>query len=107
MEDYLKDEDTDNNKLDDDKLDDDKLDDNKLGDDEPGDELDDDDKENHENHSFILNNPNKQTKSKECPKGTKRIKACHEKESSSVNSKQYKCSQCGNMGHNRRNCSRE
>jgi hypothetical protein len=81
--------------------------DNKIGDDELDDEMDDEmdgeDKENHE-INFILNNPNKQTRPKGRPKGTKRIKASHEKESSSVISKQYKCSQCGNMGHNKRNC---
>jgi hypothetical protein len=73
-----------------------------ISDDELEDELNNSD----ENHSFILNNPNKQTKPKGCPKGTKRIKAHHEKESSSVISKQYKCSNCGDMGHNKQNCSR-
>ncbi|EXX74321.1 hypothetical protein RirG_052200 [Rhizophagus irregularis DAOM 197198w] len=106
LEDYLKDEEQNENVGGDSELDDDnELDGEKL-DDELDDEFDDD-KENHENHSFILNNPNKQTKSKGCPKGTKRIKASHEKNSSSVISKQYKCSQCGSMGHNKRNCSRK
>ncbi|RHZ50855.1 hypothetical protein Glove_490g67 [Diversispora epigaea] len=61
---------------------------------------------NKENQSHVLKNPNKQKKSKGRPKGTKRIKAFHEKSSaiSSGNSKQYKCSHCGNMGHNKRNC---
>ena len=81
----------------DDKLDDNKLDYNDELENEIGDELDND----KENYSFILNNSNKQTKFKERPKGTKRIKASHEKELSSVISKYYKCSQCGNMGHNR------
>ncbi|CAB4416291.1 unnamed protein product [Rhizophagus irregularis] len=106
LEDYLKDEEQNENVGGNSKLDDDnELDGEKL-DDELDDELDND-KENHENHSFILNNPNKQTKSKGRPKGTKRIKASHEKNSSSVISKQYKCSQCGSMGHNKRNCSRK
>ncbi|CAB5374757.1 unnamed protein product [Rhizophagus irregularis] len=97
-EDYLKDEEQNENVGGDSELDDNnELDGEKL----------DDDKENHKNHSFILNNPNKQTKSKERPKGTKRIKANHEKNSSSVISKQYKCSQCGSMGHNKRNCSKK
>ncbi|GBC14651.2 hypothetical protein GLOIN_2v1796089 [Rhizophagus irregularis DAOM 181602=DAOM 197198] len=66
-----------------------------------------DDESDKENFPFILNNPNKQTRSKGRPKGTKRIKASHEKEkttTSSVNSKQYKCGNCGDMGHNKRNC---
>ncbi|CAB5302041.1 unnamed protein product [Rhizophagus irregularis] len=106
LEDYLKDEEQNENVGGDSELDDDnELDGEKL-DDELDDEFDDN-KENHENHSFILNNPNKQTKSKGRPKGTKRIKASHEKNSSSVISKQYKCSQCGSMGHNKRNCSRK
>ncbi|RHZ86010.1 hypothetical protein Glove_57g56 [Diversispora epigaea] len=59
-----------------------------------------------ENCFLILKNPNKQKKSKGCPKGTKRIKAFHEKSSSISlgNNKQYKCSHCGSMGHNKRNC---
>ncbi|CAG8764608.1 20771_t:CDS:2, partial [Rhizophagus irregularis] len=82
LEDYLKDEEQNENVGGDSELDDDnELDGEKL-DDELDDEFDDN-KENHENHSFILNNPNKQTKSKGCPKGTKRIKASHEKNSSS------------------------
>ncbi|EXX53672.1 hypothetical protein RirG_241820 [Rhizophagus irregularis DAOM 197198w] len=106
LEDYLKDEEQNENVGGDSELDDDnELDGEKL-DDELDDEFDDD-KENHENHSFILNNPNKQTKSKGRLKGTKRIKASHEKNSSLVISKQYKCSQCGSMGHNKRNCSRK
>ncbi|CAB4414328.1 unnamed protein product [Rhizophagus irregularis] len=65
-----------------------------------------DDESDKENFPFILNNPNKQTRSKGRPKGTKRIKASHEKEkaTTSVNSKQYKCGNCGDMGHNKRNC---
>ncbi|CAB4387304.1 unnamed protein product [Rhizophagus irregularis] len=65
-----------------------------------------DDKSDKENFPFILNNPNKQTRSKGRPKGTKRIKASHEKEkaTTSVNSKQYKCGNYGDMGHNKRNC---
>ncbi|CAG8753359.1 11343_t:CDS:2, partial [Rhizophagus irregularis] len=64
-----------------------------------------DDESDKENFPFILNNPNKQTRSKGRPKGTKRIKASHEKEkaTTSVNSKQYKCGNCGDMGHNKRN----
>ncbi|RHZ68917.1 hypothetical protein Glove_292g81 [Diversispora epigaea] len=63
-------------------------------------------KSNKENQSHVLKNPNKQKKSKGRLKGTKRIKAFHEKSNaiSSGNSKQYKCSHCGNMGHNKRNC---
>lgn len=61
-----------------------------------------DNSDEEETHSLILNNPNRQTKPKGRPKGTKRIKASHEKESSA---KQYKCGHCGNMGHNKRNCS--
>ncbi|CAB4471478.1 unnamed protein product [Rhizophagus irregularis] len=38
-----------------------------------------DDESDKENFPFILNNPNKQTRSKGRPKGTKRIKASHEK----------------------------
>ncbi|RHZ71330.1 hypothetical protein Glove_260g9 [Diversispora epigaea] len=60
-----------------------------------------------ENQSPIIKNPSKQTKPKGCPKGTKRIKASHEKgklsSSSSVINKQYKC---GDNGHNKRNCNR-
>ncbi|CAB5376712.1 unnamed protein product [Rhizophagus irregularis] len=65
-----------------------------------------DDESDKENFPFILNNPNKQTRSKGRLKGTKRIKASHEKEkaTTSVNSKQYKCGNCGDMGHNKRNC---
>ncbi|CAB5396141.1 unnamed protein product [Rhizophagus irregularis] len=65
-----------------------------------------DDESDKENFPFILNNPNKQTRSKGRPKGTKRIKASHEKEkaTTSVNSKQYKCGNYGDMGHNKRNC---
>jgi hypothetical protein len=59
-----------------------------------------------ENNSFILNNPNKQTRPKGRPKSAKRIKAHHEKEFSSITSKQYKCGHCGDMGHNKRNCNR-
>ena len=59
-----------------------------------------DDGSDKENSPFVLNNPNKQTKPKGRPKGTKRIKASHEKERS-TNSKQYKCGNCGNMGHNK------
>jgi hypothetical protein len=68
--------------------------------------LEDDNGSDKENSSFILNNFNKQTRSKGCPKGTKRIKASHEKEkaTTSINSKQYKCGNCGDMGHNKRNC---
>ncbi len=39
-----------------------------------------DDESDKENSPFTLNNPNKQTRSKGRPKGTKRIKASHEKE---------------------------
>ena len=62
------------------------------------------DKENH--HPFILNNPNKTTRSKGRPKGTKRIKAHHEKTvcTSSPSNKRYKCGNCGGSGHNKRNC---
>ena len=67
----------------------------------------DNNKENHEDHSFILNNPNKQTRPKGRPKGTKRIKVCYEKELSSIANKQYKCGHCGDMGHNKRNCNKE
>ncbi|RHZ82619.1 hypothetical protein Glove_107g2 [Diversispora epigaea] len=59
-----------------------------------------------ENNSSVLKNPNRQTKPKGRPKGTKRLKAFHEKTntiSSGVN-KQYKCGNCGNTGHNKRNC---
>ena len=56
-----------------------------------------------ENHSFTLFNPNKKTRPKGCSKGTKRIKAYHEKEAS-VTNRQYKCGHCGDMGHNKRNC---
>ncbi|GBC33436.2 hypothetical protein GLOIN_2v1874116 [Rhizophagus irregularis DAOM 181602=DAOM 197198] len=55
---------------------------------------------NKENSPFILNNPNKQTKPKGRPKGTKRLKASHEKEKCT----QYKCGNCGDLGHNKRNC---
>ncbi|CAG8571910.1 3150_t:CDS:2 [Diversispora eburnea] len=59
-----------------------------------------------ENQSLIIKNSNKQTKSRGRPKGTKRIKAFHEKTSTVPldNSKQYNCGLCGNMGHNKRNC---
>ena len=64
-------------------------------------ELDvEDDESNKENSPFILNNPNKQTRPKGRPKGTKRIKASHEKEKVT----QYKCGNCGDLGHNKRNC---
>ncbi|RHZ73176.1 hypothetical protein Glove_232g96 [Diversispora epigaea] len=61
---------------------------------------------NKENELPALKNPNKQKKSKGRPKGTKRIKAFYEKTgvASTVVNKQYKCSQCGSMGHNKRNC---
>ncbi|RHZ85334.1 hypothetical protein Glove_67g10 [Diversispora epigaea] len=63
-----------------------------------------------ENQSPIIKNPSKQTKPKGRPKGTKRIKASHEKgklfSSSLVINKQYKCSNCGDNGHNKRNCNR-
>ena len=98
LEDYLKDENhLKDNEEQNDNIDDDKSDNNDIGNDEL-DELDDD-KENHENNSFILNNPNKQTRPRGRLKGTKRIKAYHEKGTSSVINKQYKCSLCGNMGH--------
>ncbi|RHZ61837.1 hypothetical protein Glove_345g73 [Diversispora epigaea] len=58
-----------------------------------------------ENQSLIIKNSSKQTKPKGRPKGTKRIKASHEKgklsSSSSVINKQYKCSNCGDNGHNK------
>ncbi|GET03952.1 hypothetical protein GLOIN_2v1712804 [Rhizophagus clarus] len=59
-----------------------------------------------ENVPFNLNNPNKQTRSKRRPKSTKRIKASYEKEkaTTSINSKQYKCENYGNMSHNKQNC---
>jgi len=64
-------------------------------------ELDvEDDESNKENSPFILNNPNKQTRPKGRPKGTKRIKASHEKEKGT----QYKCGNCGDLSHNKRNC---
>ena len=56
-----------------------------------------------ENHSFTLFNPNKKTRPKGRPKGTKRIKAYHEKEAS-VTNRQYRCDHYGDMGHNKRNC---
>ena len=59
-----------------------------------------------ENQPFILNNPNKQTRPKGRPKGTKRIRACHEKSAVTPSSKQYKCGHCGDMGHNKRNCNK-
>lgn len=59
-----------------------------------------------ENNSFILNNPNRKTRPKGRPKSTKRIKAHHEKESSLITSRQYKCGHCGDMGHNKRNCNK-
>ncbi|RGB35017.1 hypothetical protein C1646_668041 [Rhizophagus diaphanus] len=65
-----------------------------------------DDESDKESFPFILNNPNKQIRSKEHPKDTKRIKASHEKEKTTtlVNSKQYKCENCGNIDHNKQNC---
>ena len=65
-----------------------------------------DDESDKENNSFILKNPNKQTRSKGRPKGTKRIKAHHEKEFLPSTSKQYRCGLCGEMGHNKRNCNK-
>ncbi|RHZ83189.1 hypothetical protein Glove_99g275 [Diversispora epigaea] len=59
-----------------------------------------------ENNSSVLKNPNRQTKPKGRPKGTKRLKAFHEKTNTislGVN-KQYKCGNCDNTGHNKRNC---
>src|SRR5437763_13363078 len=79
LKDYLKDEEDENQNINDIELEED------IGSDK-------------ENCPFILNNPHKQTKPKGSPKGTKRIKACHETESSST---KYKCGHCGNMGHNR------
>jgi hypothetical protein len=60
-----------------------------------------------ENQPFTLNNPNRQTRPKGRPKGTKRIRASYEKNipSSSTINRQYKCGICGDMGHNKRNCS--
>ncbi|RHZ83489.1 hypothetical protein Glove_92g21 [Diversispora epigaea] len=58
-----------------------------------------------ENQSPIIKNSSKQIKPKGHPKGTKRIKASHEKgklsSSSSVINKQYKCSNCDNNDHNK------
>src|SRR6266542_2389689 len=62
-----------------------------------------DDESDKENSPFTLNNPNKQTRSKGRPKGIKRIKVSHEKENP-TSSIQYKYGNCGNMGHNKRNC---
>ena len=56
-----------------------------------------------ENYPFTLLNPNKKTRPKGRPKGTKRIKAYHEKEASITN-RQYKCGHCDDVGHNKRNC---
>ena len=58
------------------------------------------------NNSFILKNPNKQTRSKGRPKGTKRIKAYHENEFLPSTSKQYRCGLCEEMGHNKQNCNK-
>ena len=59
-----------------------------------------------ENQPFTLNNTNRQTRPKGRPKGTKRIKASYEKNiTSSTINRQYKCGICGDMGHNKRNCS--
>lgn len=67
-------------------------------------ELEESDKEN---DPHMINNPDKKTKSKGRPKGSKRIKAQYEKKvgaGSVVGNKQYKCGLCGDFGHNKRNC---
>jgi hypothetical protein len=68
--------------------------------------LEDDNGSDKGNSSFILNNSNKQTRFKGRPKGIKPIKASHKKKKAitSINSKQYKCGNCGNIGYNKQNC---
>lgn len=77
-----------------------------LKDNEREDESDvDDDELNKENDPLNISNPNKRTRSKGRPKGTRRIKASYErKASTSSGNKQYRCGHCGGIGHNKRNC---
>jgi hypothetical protein len=65
------------------------------------DELEESDKEN---SPLNISNPNKKTKSKGRPKGTKRIKASYEKNAVVGSNRQYRCGHCGDIGHNKRNC---
>jgi len=66
----------------------------------------DEDDSDKENQHFILINPNRQTKPKGRPKGTKRIRSKYEQNVPTNNNRQYKCGLCGEMGHNKRNCTK-
>jgi len=86
-------------------------DENESADEDNNLEEDDDLEENNseevdkENNHPIINNPNKKTKPKGRPKGTKGIRAYYEKKAvSESGNKQYRCSHCGGIGHNKRNC---